>query len=827
MIMRCFFRCNLVAFSVLSAFVASAELKSVSFDKVDLKDDFWKPRMELQKKVLVPVALERTSVGLENLRRAGKILKSESTLKPGKSRFDTSDLYKVIEGASYLLKLERDDALEAKIDEIAEIIKSAMESDGYIYPPITGNVIPFKRYEDVLHNHELYNMGHLYEAAVAYYMATGKRNLLEIAEKNAVHINKVFFLGGDMKYNDGNPRNQAPGHQEIELALVKMYGATGNKLYLDMAKKFLDIRGVTFKFANKTKVSTSNKAHVLGEYAQQHLPVREQTKAVGHAVRATYLYSAMADVGSLTADDSFSNALKKIWEDIINTKMHITGGLGAVAGIEGFGPAYVLPNEMAYNETCAAIGNILFNYRMFLLERDARFIDVAEVALYNNTLCGVSFSADKFFYANPLESYGYVSRSYWFGCACCPTNIARIIPQVSGMIYANENDDIYCALYASSATEIELKSCKVKLEQISNYPFGEDITIKLSPEYNRQLFTLKLRIPTWTGHKFVAGELYSYIGANSEKSPKWSLLVNGKEQSSVVENGFVSIKRKWNKGDVVKLHLPMPVRFNKSIERVVGNRGKIAITRGPIVYCAESVDNVAPANVWVVSECSQSPIIEKQTSGILKGIDIIKNVNAKYWDKTGKIVDGSLTLIPYYAWNNRGHSTMNVWFADNEQTLREVDFQRVYNYVKIVKNAAATFSYSNDNIGNTYNGKTPKSSSDTSIGRWTSYPQLGKKQSLTYYFVKPIKISEIALYWYRDSFDIRLPMSWDIDYCDASGKWQKFPIYLTDSYSVLENQYNAVHPSGGAISATAIRVNIVPEKKYAVGVLQTKFTTAK
>ncbi len=812
----------------ISTTFATAQLKPVSFDKVDLQDNFWKSRMELQKKVLVPVAFERTSVGLENLRRAGKILKGEKTKLPNKSRFDTSDLYKVLEGAAYLLKLDRDEKLEAKIDEIADIIKSAMEPDGYIYPPITANTIPFKRYQDILHNHELYNMGHLYEASVAYYLATGKTNLLDIAKTNASHINKVFFIGGDKKYNNASPVNQAPGHQEIELALVKMYNITGDKLYLEMAKKFLDIRHHTFVRKDKIVRSKGIKpAHLEGSYAQQHQPIRQQRKAVGHAVRATYMYSAMADVGSQTEDASYTPALKAIWKDIVNTKMHITGGLGAVAGIEGFGDEYVLPNETAYDETCAAIGNILFNYRMFLLERNAKYIDVAEIALFNNTLCGVSLSGDKFFYANPLESYGNVSRSHWFGCACCPTNIARIIPQVSGMMYAHEKNDIYCALYASSSVDIPLKSGEVNLKQVSDYPFDENVEISVSPRYNKQPFTLKLRIPTWTQHQFVVGQLYSYIGEVPENLQSWSVSINGKPQKLIVENGFISIKRKWKKGDVVKLFLPMPVRFNKSIERVVENRGRIAITRGPLVYCAESIDNIAPANVWSVSEQKQYPIIDKQKVGILKGIDIIKNIDAKYIDKNGKINTGKLTLIPYYAWNNRGASTMNVWFIDNEKSLKNLPLERVYKKPSIVKRATATHTFSGDNIKHTYNGNRPQNSSDGTIGRWTSFPQVSKSQTLTYEFKKPTKLAEIAVYWYQDSAGIRFPKSWNIQYCDVKGKWQNFPIYLTDSYSILKNQYNAVHPTGGTITATSVKINIVPMPQYAVGILQVKFTTVK
>lgn len=809
-----------IIFLCASAAVLFGKLEPVSFEKVSLQDDFWLPRMELQKRVLVPVAFERTAPGRENLVRAGKILKGEATPLPtGTSRFDTSDYYKVLEGAAYLLKIERDPALEKKIDEAAAIIAAAMEPDGYIYPPITGKAIDCGRYQDILHNHELYNMGHLYEAAAAYYLATGKRNLLDIAEKNARHIKRAFFEGGNPKYNGGKPVNKAPGHQEIELALIKLYDITGNREYLDLAKKFLDIRGITYSDAD---AKLSRYGHLKGSYAQQHLPVREQTEAVGHAVRATYMYSAMADAASRTGDASYLPALRKIWSDIVNKKMHITGGLGAVAGIEGFGAPYELPNATAYDETCAAIGNIFFNYRMFLLERDAKFVDVAEVALFNNTLAGVSFSGDKFFYANPLENYGHTVRPPWYGCACCPTNLARVIPQVSGMMYAFEGNAAYCALYASSEARLPLSSGEVALRQKTDYPFGGDIEIEVSPAYAKQFFELKLRIPTWAGHKFVPGDLYSYVG---EEPARWSVSVNGRRLAASevsLERGFASIKRKWKSGDVVKLHLPMRVRFNKAIERVEADRGRICITRGPVVYCAEGADNPAPANVWCFNEDAQQPIVEKQTAGVLKGIPTIKNISAKYIDKGGEIRAGKLALIPYYAWNNRGEGTMNVWFADNEKTLKENKNALTAYNLREYADLRATYTFAKDDIKNTVLAGLPSASADAAAGKWSSERRPGEKQSLTYTFNRTTSVAEISAYFYQGG-KIRLPQSWSAEYLDESGKWQKFPIYLTDSYSALPDQFNAVHPSGEPIKARAVRINIVPQPKSAAGVLRVLF----
>ena len=506
-------------------------LTPISFEKVTLEDQFWLSRLKIQKQTLVPFSLEKTKPAVENLRRTAEYLRTGKGELLKLPRYVASDLFKVMEGAAYLLTLEKDPELEKQMDEIIDIIAAAQCPDGYLYELFT---VPSKQkigwgagdkpYSFVVHSHELYNMGHMYEGAVAYYRATGKTKWLEVAEKNAQHLNKVFFEG-DPNYNDGKPINQAPGHQEIELALVKLYQATGKQLYLDMAQKFLDVRGVTYKPEGKGVMSPT--------YAQQHLPVREQRTAEGHSVRAMYMYSGMADVVACKGDTTLIPALEGIWHDIVDKKMHINGGLGAVPGIEGFGPAYVLPNKDTYDETCAAVGNVFFNYRMFLASGEAKYVDVAEVALYNNVIAGVNLEGNRFFYVNVLEAdgkkafnHGRAGRSPWFGTACCPSNMARLIPQVPGMLYSHTNDDVFCAFYASSLTEIPLEIGKVNLHQQTDYPFDGTINIDVQPEIDDMEFTLWLRIPTWCNDRFVPGELYSY--ADNIKS-KVTALVNGKK----------------------------------------------------------------------------------------------------------------------------------------------------------------------------------------------------------------------------------------------------------------------------------------------------------
>ncbi len=635
-------------------------LKPVPFSAVTLTDSFWLPRLQTQRNVLVPHAFTQTEPGVAHLQAAADFLAGKSAKDHRPHRYIDSDLYKVMEGAAYLLQLERDPVLEAQMDRIVDIIAAAQKEDGYLYPShITGvgtakDMMGDAPYQYVVHSHELYNMGHLYEAAVAYAQATGKDKLLKVAEKNAQHVNRVFFEG-DPNYNDGQPVNQAPGHQEIELALVKLSHATGNPLYMEMADRFLKIRGRTYRPEGEGVMSPT--------YAQQHLPVVEQTHAVGHAVRAAYMYAAMADVGGMAGNEKYAEALDAIWHNIVDTRMHITGGMGAVHGIEGFGPEFVLPNADAYNETCAAVGNVLVNYRLFLLHEDAKYLDVAEVALLNNVLAGVNLAGNRFFYVNPLEAdgehpfnHGAPGRVDWFGTACCPTNLARLIPQISGMAYAHRDDTLYFTFYVGSETTVESAGGPVAIKQETNYPNDGKVRITLHPEKPRHL-AVKLRIPTWTGDRFVPGDLYKYA---EPAEALWTVSVNGEAIEADVERGFAVIERQWHPGDVVELNLPMPVRFNTCDERVEANRDRVAITRGPLVMAAEEVDNGPVQRLWV----EQFPAAELRTAGSTQITPDHTAVSVCFPIATmsgGEVGRTSISMIPYYAWNNRGNGSMIVW----------------------------------------------------------------------------------------------------------------------------------------------------------------------
>lgn len=802
--------------------VADDLLKAIPFEQVTLEDNFWRPRLIIQKETLVPFALDKVRPAMDNLRKTGQYLKGDKSELPFPHRFVASDLYKVMEGAAYLLTLEKDPALEHTMDSIIDLIGAAQKPDGYLYEAHTtgvsaqhehwgGGGMGDRPYSWVVHSHELYNMGHMYEGAVAYYRATGKDKWLRIAEKSARHINHVFFEG-DPAYNGGKPVMQAPGHEEIELALVKLYQATGDTLYLNMAKRFIDIRGITFKPEGEGVLAPS--------YAQQHQPVRDQRKAVGHAVRAAYLYSGMADVMAQTGDTSLRPALDSIWGNIVDTRMHITGGLGAIHGIEGFGPEYELPNMGAYDETCAAVGNVLFNYRMFMAEKDGKYIDVAEVALYNNVLAGVNLEGNRFFYVNPLEAngrrafnQGLKGRAPWFGTACCPSNLARLIPQIPGMMYAHTDDDIYCTFYGGTSATIPLGRGNVGIRQETGYPFDETVSLTVSPEKASQKFALHLRIPTWAGDRFVPGKLYSYV---NRQPGTWSLTVNGKPAKVKVDKGFAVIDRKWEKGDRVELHLPMGVMYSKAIDNVEADRGRLCITRGPLVYCAEAVDNASAPASYVISPTEENAVIRKG-EGLMKDIDFI-TVSAHSIQNHG---DTKLTLVPYYAWNNRTDGAMIVWLAATD----EVAHAAMPSMPDYIADITATYTCDIDDVNPIITNKFPSSSHDTSMLRWTSWPRKGEKQSIELKLTHPVGLESLAVYWYDDGGDVRMPEAWKVEYLQ-DGAWHEFPVYVTDEYRMLKDQYNMIHP-GRDIMPEALRINITPRQDASAGILGIQLEVAK
>lgn len=617
-------------------------IQGIPFNEVKLDDHFWLPKIETNRTVTIPASFAKCEeMGrMDNFLIAGG--KMEGKVK-GEMPFDDTDVYKIIEGASYSMTTIPDKKLDAYVDSVIDIIKIGQEADGYLttWKTIDPTVSPAawcppgERWEGLAWSHELYNAGHMYEAAVAHYRATGKTSFLDIATKNADLLVKVF----------SNERpTQAPGHQIVETGLIKLYMVTHKKEYLDLAKHFLDVRG------------DSTKRELWGPYNQDHMPVTKQEEAVGHAVRAAYMYAGMTDVAALFNDSAYTKAVDVIWENIVTKKLYLTGGIGSLHQGEAFGENYELPSLTAYNETCAAIANVYWNYRMFLLHGEAKYIDVLERSLYNGVISGVGLDGKTFFYPNPLEcdmeyhfnSGGSLTREPWFNCSCCPTNLCRFMPSVPGYIYAQNENNLYVNLFIQSASTIQMAGVPVSIKQETEYPWKGSIKITVSPEKDTE-FTLCLRIPGWAMNKPVPGDLYSYYHPEKQQI---QLRINGEPTGIIEENGFAVVKRSWKKGDIVEYSIPMEVKKVKANNLVIADQGKIAIERGPIVYCVEGADNANIDNLAVTTET------RFEASGkpeLLNGVEIISA-------KSGSTDE--FTAIPYYAWNNRGANKMKVWLPE-------------------------------------------------------------------------------------------------------------------------------------------------------------------
>lgn len=640
-----------LALAALLAASASAQQKQplhsgypidpVPFTAVKVTDNFWGQRLQASREVTIPLAFSKC----EETGRYENFVKAahpSDTYKVEGFSFDDTDVYKTIEGASYSLQTYPDKKLMKYIDSVLVIVAGAQESDGYLYtartmnPKHPHNWAGKERWVAVEElSHEFYNLGHMVEGAVAHYQATGKRNFLDIAIRYADCVCRNI---GDQP----EQKRLVPGHQIAEMALVRLYMVTGDKKYLDQAKFFLDARGYTSR---------------KDAYSQAHKPVVEQDEAVGHAVRATYMYAGMADVAAITGDSSYIKAIDKIWDNIVSKKIYITGGIGARHQGEAFGDNYELPNLSAYNETCAAIGNVYVNYRLFLLHGDAKYFDVLERTLYNGLISGVSLDGGSFFYPNPLASNGGYSRKPWFGCACCPSNISRFIPSLPGYVYAVKDNNVYVNLFLSNKAELKVNKKKVVLEQETGYPWNGDIRVKVAQ--GNLPFAMNIRIPGWVRGNVLPSDLYAY--ADNQK-PTYRVSVNGEEVKGELTKGYLSINRRWKKGDVVEIHFDMLPRVVKANDKVEADRGRVAVERGPIVYCAEWPDNNFGVHNVLLNRQPQFEVVEKP--GLLYGIhQLVTNAQSLGYDNSGKLAvkDVKLTLIPYYAWAHRGEGDMEVW----------------------------------------------------------------------------------------------------------------------------------------------------------------------
>lgn len=607
--------------------------QGVPFTSVKVQDQFWGQRLKASREVTIPLAFSKCEETgrYKNFEEAALQMASSENLGfvVRGLPFDDTDVYKTIEGASYLMQTYPDPKLDAYIDSVLTIVAAAQEPDGYLYTARTRNPEQphrwsgAERWAQIEDSHEFYDLGHMVEAAIAHYRATGKRNFLDIAIKYADCVCR------EVGPNEGQ-QIRVPGHQIAEMALAKLYTVTGDQKYLDEAKFFLEMRAHGEKG--------------MDAYRQSHIPVLEQTEAVGHAVRAEYMYSGMADVAALTGEQGYIDAIDRIWENMVGKKLYLTGGVGALREGEAFGANYELPNLTSYCETCAAIGNVYTNYRLFLLHGEAKYFDVLERTLYNGVLSGISLDGGSFFYPNPLESDGRHQRQPWFGCACCPSNIARFIPSVAGYAYAVKDNDLFMNLYMSSEMETSVKNGDVKLSVNTDYPWNGNISVNVL-QAPKKGFNLRLRIPGWARGEVVPSDLYAYA---DDVNLGYKVLVNGEELKAELVDGYFNIDRQWKAGDKVELALDMEARIVKANPQVKEDEGRVAIERGPIVYCAEWPDNPGVAVREVVLHHNPQLTV-KHEADKLYGIDEII------------VEDSALTLIPYYAWNHRGAGDMSVW----------------------------------------------------------------------------------------------------------------------------------------------------------------------
>ncbi len=722
-------------------------IQPISFTQVQLNDDFWAPRLQTHQQKTIKYTLEQCEASgrINNFRRAAGQQEGEfCTQYP----FDDSDVFKVLEGAAYSLQLSPDTVLEKQVDSIITLIAAAQEEDGYLYA--NRSIDPANAHEwagstrweltDDL-SHELYNLGHLYEAAAAHFWATGKRTLLDIAIKSADLVDRDFGWGKIEK---------PPGHQVIEMGLAKLYRITGEERYLKLAQFFLDVRGPGG-----------------AEYSQAHAKVIDQTEAVGHAVRATYMYAGMADIAALSGNKDYIKAINRIWEDVVSKKMYVTGGIGSAGHNEGFSAPYELPNFNAYCESCASIANVFWNHRLFLMHGQAKYIDVLERTLYNALSAGLSLSGDRFFYPNVLEARKNKERSPWFSCACCPSNMARFIPSIPAYQYAQRGDEIFVNLYIGGEAIVPLTHGPLKLTQETRYPWDGRVSIKISTDEAVKL-ALKLRIPGWSQNKPIPSDLYRFMDRNSDP---FTLKINEVASEVEIVDGYATIERTWKTGDEISLYFPMPVRRVLAHPEVKEDQYKVALQRGPIVYCLEGQDQADERVINTLMDIN-APVRSSFKEALLGGVQTINFKGALYkkTKETGVLqsVPLSLQAIPYYAWANRGIDYMTVWIPYDKKGVLAAPAPTLAH--TSTKKASTGFKGQLTALSDQHE---PKDASDQSnqIIHW--WPRFGQEEWVQYEFEGPKKVQSVRLYWFDDGPDggCRVPASWSL-YYKTNGEWK-------------------------------------------------------
>lgn len=795
---------------------ADYPVKPVPFTAVRFSGGLWHDRQETNRRVTLPFALEQCarSKRLENFDLAADTMKrraaGETTFqhKPATAYpFDDSDVYKVLEGAAFCLSVKPDAELQQQIEGIIARIAAAQEPDGYLYTwrtmhpdtPAHDWIGRERWVADTGLSHEFYNIGHLYEAGTAHVRATGSRNLLDVCLKSAELVQKDF--------GDGRPVIP-PGHQMIEMGLAKLYRETGDTRWIDLAKFFLDTRG-----------------HNHGsQYNQNHIPVVDQREAVGHAVRANYLYSGMADVTALKGDKRYLEAITAIWENVVGRKLHLTGGCGARASGEAYGDDYELPSR-CYNETCAAIAFLFWNHRMFLMTGDAKYMDVFERTLFNGFLSGVSLSGDRFFYPNPLEydgkeanNHGHAGRAPWFGCACCPPNVLRAMASLGGYAYAVGDDRLFVNLYARSEASADVAGNAVKVSQRTDYPWNGAVRLAIEPSQAAE-FALCLRIPGWVRGKPLPSDLYTY---DDPTPAEWSVKVNGETLKPEVADGFAVIRRPWKSGDVVELDLPMPVRRVAGNPKIAALQGRVALERGPVVYAFEGIDNGGSVRDIVLPASAEPTAVSKPD--LLGGVAILDVHGARRIVRTGAGLIATsvrLTAVPYAWWNNRGLSQMAVWLGRDADHVHPVPAPTVASKARV----GVSFVRGGMDTARINDQMMPRNATDGFVPNFDFWPHKGGSEWITYEFEKPEKVTGVTVSWFDDTGvgECRLPVSWELFYQDDSGSWKPAP--GNPDYAI--RKADPVTVKIRPVTTRALRIKIEQPKGFSTGLYEWEVGTVE
>lgn len=728
---------------------AGYSVQVVPYSQVDITDNFWAPKMEVNR-----------TVSIQHLFK-----KYEE-----RGRFDSP---RVIEAAAYMLAKRSDPALEKYIDALID--KSVAGSPG----------------RGASEDRAIRVSGNFLEAAVAYFQATGKRKMLDAAVKQADAM--------DAAYGPGK-KTYISSHEGLKIGLISLYRQTGDERYWKLAKFFIDERG-------KEDYPRQGEYALDRTYAQDYMPVIRQTEAVGHAVRAAYLYIPLVDIAAFTGQPEYTTAADKIWEDAVYRKTYVTGSIGSVRFHEQFGAPYELPNLSAWNETCASYGNVLWNNRMFLLHKDARYVDLMERILYNGFLDGVSMKGDRFFYQNPLISYGNYERFDWINTPCCPPNVVRLIASLGSYIYAKEADDLYVNLFVGSNAKVPLGGTSVKLRQETQYPWEGAVKISVDPDRAAD-FTMYVRIPGWTGDQVMAGDLYQFMDTSREPVV---LKINGKAINPTMTRGFARITRKWSQGDVVELNMPMPVRRVLANSQVKDDQGRVALERGPLMYCAEWPDNGGHALNLVVSD--DAKLKAEFRRDLLNGIEVIAGT-VQALSRNGTSIQTKphqLVAIPYYAWANRGAGEMSVWLPRRPEKARVTPIVPPDPVAQVrssggIEKKWTGYNDQNDDIAAVYDSVDPLNSADESNLYFRMRPPVGQAAWVEYEFKKPTKVSSSEAYFVDDKRFCKLPASWRLVYKDKD-QWK--PVVTRESFGVAKDQFNRV--AFTPVTTTAVRIEVEPK----------------